>query len=351
MVVGKSGDLHHQFSCRPVMICLMTRPIQHHFVTRAYLEEFTDARGLLHIYERGKDKPFQLTPEKAARQRNYYAVKKQDGSYDDTIEHLLDEKIESPAIAVIRKLGSSNGQLSWDDRIALARWISFQELRTPLQRDGFEGIAANLVKKTMQMMARTPGAIEEGLERLKEQGKDYGVTAEELRKGVENDAFEIKINPVLSLEVMMQAEEFVPIFAEMKWTLLTAPEGASFVTSDHPVLRHDPDKRSPYRFGLASATVEFGLPLTKTKFLLLTHDVERLKKWTELIDAGKNEEANQLRQSCPELNLKTLDVDTTLQLVEGIIRSAPRFLFTPKEDDKYLQLLSKEPWTLRMQMG
>jgi hypothetical protein len=277
----------------------MTRPIQHHFVTRAYLENFTDANGQLHIYERGKGKPFQLSPEKAARQRNYYAVKKPDGTYDDAIEHLLDEKIESPAVAVIRKLATSSDQLSWDDRIALAGWISFQELRTPLQRSGIESIAANLVKKTMQMMARTPGAVEDGLAKLKEQGKEYGVTAEELRKSIEEDAFEIQINPILSLEVMMQAEEFVPMFAEMKWTLLTAANGVSFVTSDHPVIRHDPDKSSPFRFGMASATIEFGLPLTTSKFLLITHDSERLQKWMGLIDAKRMRKQSGLGNPVP----------------------------------------------------
>src|SRR5215471_16176141 len=108
----------------------MTRPVQHHFVTRAYLEGFTDGNGHLHIYERGREKPFALVPEKAARQKNYYTVKRQDGKLDDTVEQFLSEEVESPAMKVVRKLADSEAQPSWEERTALARWISFQEMRT-----------------------------------------------------------------------------------------------------------------------------------------------------------------------------------------------------------------------------
>lgn len=249
-------------------------------------------------------------------------MKRQDGKLDDTVEQFLSEKVESPAMTVLQKLAASDAQLSWEERTALARWISFQEMRTPMQRGGFEEIAGTIIKKTMLMMARAPGAVEEGVEKLKEQGKDYGVTAEELRKGIEEDAFEIQINPVLSMDVMMQAEEFVPFFAEMKWTLVSAKEDMVFPTSDHPVTRHDPDPRSPYRFGFMSATVEFGLPVSKSKFLLIAHDFEREHQWTELVEQGKGEEAKKLRESVPVTNFKKLDGETTAKLREGIIRSA-----------------------------
>ena len=79
----------------------------------------------------------------------FYAVTRQDGTFDDTIEQFLDEKVESPAMAVVRKLATSNEQPSWEERIALTRWISFQELRTPLQRGGIEQIAGKIIKQTM----------------------------------------------------------------------------------------------------------------------------------------------------------------------------------------------------------
>jgi len=271
--------------------------------------------------------PDELETANALLRDIFYAVTRQDGTFDDTIEQFLDEKVESPAMAVVRKLATSNEQPSWEERIALTRWISFQELRTPLQRGGIEQIAGKIIKQTMLLMARAPGAIEEGLAKLKEQGKDYGVTAEDLRKSVEEDAFEIQVNPVLSLDVMMQAEEFVPILAEMQWTLVTARNGTALVTSDHP----------------------------GSRFLLITHDFERERKWTELVSAGKEQEANALRGalpgSLPAMKAKMLDIEKTLSLKEGIIRSAPRFIFCPDEDPQYSELLALEPWTLRMKTG
>jgi hypothetical protein len=137
----------------------------------------------------------------------------------------------------------------------------------------------------------------------------------------------------------------------MKWTLMTAADGMLFVTSDHPVLRHDPDERSPYRYGLASDTIELGLPLSATKYLLFTHDLDRQRQWLELKNAGKEDQAKELRASTPTMIVHKLDADSTWRLKEGIIRSAPRFIFCPDEDLKYVEGLAKEPWTLRWQTG
>jgi Protein of unknown function (DUF4238) len=329
----------------------MTRPIQHHFVPRSYLEGFADAGGQLHIYERGKEQPFVLAPEKAARQRNYYSVRRKDGTFDDTIEHFLDKSVEAPAVAVICKLVNGYQQPTWEDRIALARWIAFQEHRTPLQRGGFEQMAQKLLKQTMQMMAASPGYLEHVLAELAEQGEQFGVTADDLRKSIEQDGFEIEVNPIFSLDTMLISEEFVPIIASMRWTLMSGADAVTFVTSDHPVIRHDPGKESPFRYGYASPTIEFGLPLNASKFLLVTRDLEREQKFAELVKAGKDREAEDLKLSLPTLGLKELDSEKTWKLKEATIRSAPRFIFCPDEDPKYAELLKQEPWILRMQVG
>ncbi len=278
-------------------------------------------------------------------------MKDKDGKYDDGIETFLDEQIESPAMKVIKDLSEKDGQPSWDDRMSLARWIAFQELGTPLQRGGIEEAAQKLIERTMEMMAATPGALEHALEELRKQGKEQDVTAEKLREAIRADAFNIRINPVLSLETMTIAEEFTPWFAEMQWTLLTAAEGIPFVTSDHPVLRNDPDEHSPYRYGFMSDTIEFWLPLTAHKFLSITRDHEREGLWGALMKGGNVEQARELRASLPTMTSHMLDGDTTWKLKERTIRSAPRFIYCPEEDARYAEFLSKEAWTLRWRSG
>lgn len=328
----------------------MNRPAKQHFVNRAYLQGFADPNGRLHIYERGKEKPFVSTPEKTARKRNYYSIKRKDGTFDDTIEHFLDREVESPAMAVIRKLSDSNEQPTVEDRFALARWIAFQEHRTPLHRGGIEETAEKLLHQMMEVTAAAPGYIEHVLEKLKDEGQELGVTAEELRKSVENDGFEIEVNPVFSLKIMLSAEEFVPLIALMNWTLLRAADGVPFITSDHPVIRQDADEKSPFRYG-SSPTIEFGLPLTAAKYLFINRDVDREQRFVELKKAGKEKEAEEFRVALPVMGIKTLDAETTWKLKEGTIRSAPRFIFCPNEDARYIELLAKEPWTLRMHTG
>jgi hypothetical protein len=66
---------------------------------------------------------------------------------------------------------------------------------------------------------------------------------------------------------------------------------------------------------------------------------------------GRKRKAEDLRRSLPVMAAKTMDANAKSKLVEGIVRSAPRFIFSANEDPKYAEFLSKEPWTLRMQLG
>jgi hypothetical protein len=77
----------------------VARPKQQHFVTRAYLEGFLRPSEMhLQCYGR-KRGPFARLPENLASQRNYYAVKKDDGSWDDSLERLLGETVRVAGVA------------------------------------------------------------------------------------------------------------------------------------------------------------------------------------------------------------------------------------------------------------
>ena len=113
----------------------MARPKQHHFVTRAYLEGFLNpAEEHLVCYGRRRG-PFRKSPTELASRRNYYALRKEDGTWDDSVEMLIEQTVESPGLPVVKKLASGKHRLTRQERDSLALLISFQELRTPAARE------------------------------------------------------------------------------------------------------------------------------------------------------------------------------------------------------------------------
>jgi hypothetical protein len=75
------------------------------------------------------------SPEDLACQRNYYALKKEDGTWDDSIEELIGSTVEAPGLPVIQKLASGKTRLTWQERDRVSLLIAFQEMRTPSARE------------------------------------------------------------------------------------------------------------------------------------------------------------------------------------------------------------------------
>lgn len=124
----------------------MARPRQHHYVTRAYLEGFLEPpSNQIFCYGRRRHRVFWSRPEDLAKQRDYYSFKRPDGSWDDMLEHLLDEKIESPGISVLRKLVGGDTRLSWADRQHLSMFIATQRMRVPYFREMLDANYKQLV--------------------------------------------------------------------------------------------------------------------------------------------------------------------------------------------------------------
>ena len=126
----------------------MNRPQQQHYVTRAYLEGFVaDKKKHLHVYTRGKTNGFAALPENVAKIRNYYSTKKEDGTYDDRVEHYLETHIESPGLAVIKRLDAGHYNISRDARIRLSTLLAAQEYRVPWMREQMEAFTKGMLER------------------------------------------------------------------------------------------------------------------------------------------------------------------------------------------------------------
>jgi len=306
---------------------------------------------MIHIYERNKSEPFRQKPDKAARETNYYSIRKADDTYDDSVESFL-SAVESDAIPVLSRLANENIHLPWEDRGKVAFFVALQELRVPWARDNAEKAYGELIRRISQMSAHFPDYYERILKEMEEKGEDLkGVTADSLREFIDRDEYTIEVDPILSLQTMLQvAPELHRRYIEMKWTILRALGG--FVTSDNPVVRHDPEYRGGfYGLGLASRTVEINFPISKNACLVITHDRNREDRWHELMATGEEEKAKELRRTVPTIEYTRPSAEIVNRINGMTVAYADRFVFSPVQHPGIPQIFTGKPKGFRIQVG
>jgi hypothetical protein len=83
----------------------MSDPQQHHYIPDTYLQNFSDRRGKLWLYDKWEGRSFPTTPGKALRERFYYAQPDYaNKTLNHNIEHFLSRKVEKTWPQVIEAL-------------------------------------------------------------------------------------------------------------------------------------------------------------------------------------------------------------------------------------------------------
>lgn len=330
------------------------RPKVQHYLSQAYLRGFGTGSGrkaMLYVYERNRPEPFRQKPQGAARETNFYSFQRPDGTTDDSVESLLG-LVENEAIPILRKMASQETQLSWEERDRVALFIAFQELRVPWTRENFEGLHGQLIKRLSEFHARIPGLLERDLRELEQKGEDLkGVTADSLREFLERGEYTIEVSPIVSLRSMLQLAPFLHgFYIEMKWTVLRALGTAFFVASDNPVVRFDPNYRGGFfGVGLVGPTIEIRFPIDKNTCLVITQDRDRQDRWHELVEAGRQTDAAELRKALPRTEFLKVGGKVVETINRLTIAYARRFVYSPVRNPQIPPMMHGEPQGLRIQ--
>ena len=301
----------------------MARPKQQHYVTKAYLEGFLrPPQQHLVCYGRGRG-PFRRSPEDLACQRNYYALKKDDGTWDDSIETLIGQTVEGPGLPVIQKLASGNTRLSWQDRNRISLLIAFQEMRTPSARARARAFSRVLGERvTNDIKGADP--YQNSIQIVGESGKTSTVTLDEMIEVHDEicDDHSMEIHHLL----LGTALKLSDLLRYMKFTVHYPTGNEEFVTTDTPVIRVF---RSPVPLGtgINRKDVEIRFPLSRKAFLTLTHDV----KLMELLERASSSERSRLLKALPEIRIKPAIDSEVTALNRAHARHSHHWLFTSKE--------------------
>jgi hypothetical protein len=218
---------------------------------------------MLHAYTRD-GKHFRGKPDVLSSRRDYYSVRKKDGTVDNTVEHVLANDVEHEGIAALRKLASGE-QISVDERARLCVYMALQYLRTPNMRTAFEGIFASLLDHVLRRGMREPGRFEAAIassQNLEPEKAEQ--LARKARGAYLGGRIRIEVRPELSLREMFEHCKTYAVQMHLcKWEVLTSTQ-TDFVTSDCPI-----HFRSKDHVALADPELVMHFPLSAKNMLIM----------------------------------------------------------------------------------
>jgi hypothetical protein len=279
-----SGILSSYLRMMPAQTDQLRR--RNHFVPATYLAPFTDEgsrTGAVWVYSRGDPfVPRHLHLTDVGLKRNLY-IRNLSSGPDDSVERFFAESIEGPFAGLRDRLiqGPEVGinvplsALSPVDRAVLARFVSFQLLRTPTEREATlwlsELISRGLIKEQLEPGAEARRGLEE-------------ITGAPLKRR-QRRALQRVLPKLPNLKAgikdwlprtLRNAERFAPLVVGLEWRLVEVPSTVSLVTCDMPLVcvRHGP-RAGSYRLGGAIAEGDFEATLTLSPkyFLYFAHNV------------------------------------------------------------------------------
>ncbi|MGQ3085351.1 MAG: DUF4238 domain-containing protein [Hydrogenophaga sp.] len=235
---------------------------RHHFVPKAYLKAFCDAKGKLLVYRKDSpEKVLKMAPDAIGFEKHYYSQPLPGGGRDtNTLENMFSD-LERKWPALATKL--SNGEDINDELGTLIEFLALQRVRVPASRDVTEAELASQVKKTMHRMHAA--------------GQLPPMPAE-----LKLSDINISIDPHKSIHGMVDQlqREVLDVIDRAGFWAVRNETGRPFITSDNPVVWFDPnvpeEKARPYAikprgdfilvFPVSPTLVIFGSPKHKEVF-------------------------------------------------------------------------------------
>jgi len=224
----------------------MSEPKKHHFVPRWYLQRFVDAKGYLNVYDRETETFRTQKPEKVMAINNYYRQLWAPVGIDpNVLEKSLGNTLENDAKSAINLLLSAPATLD-DQHVAdILSFLELQRIRVPRQA----AHAMELMRKTIFRNAPS-----------------------DVQNAVLTGSLQIAVKDAFRFDYMrMLVGSLNWWFGRMRWEVIEAGHGATFVTTDSPVSFFNVDFVPPAEAGIALAGTMVFYPLDSRHLLIMRH--------------------------------------------------------------------------------
>ena len=262
----------------------MSRPPQresHHFVPRMYLKHFAGADGRLLTYRTLVSDPrvplWKSSSLRGVALHAHLYTRIVTGEETDEVERWFDREFEAPAEDALQRAVSVPGaRLSPGDWSRLIRFAAAQDVRTParlleqLQRwqSTLPGIIESTLRRSVQQLeeAREAGELPESPPPTPSEGLPFRITAIE-KAG--QDGGELKAETIAGRGLWLWAIQHLltktaKVLHQHRWTILIAPPGLEWFTTDDPVIKLNFYGEGQYDFkgGWGNNGTEILLPLS-----------------------------------------------------------------------------------------
>lgn len=219
--------------------------------------------------------------------RSYLYTRVVAGGESDEVERWLDEEIEAPAEEALEK-AASGSRLSTLDWQTIVRFVAAQDVRTPARLvENMQRWQAELplvLEETLRESARKlEAAIEAGTELPRAESNGSGGfplhVTKALKPGEEKGELRAEIVAGRGLwlwQIKYLLTRTAAVLLQHRWTVLMAPEGRPWFTSDDPVIKLNWFGKGKYDFkgGWGNPGSEILLPISP-RHLLYTKVGER----------------------------------------------------------------------------
>ena len=232
------------------------------------------------VFPRDGGPPKARPPAKVCKENNIYTIPMPDGGRDLRLEHGL-QTLEDAFARTRRDFIEPQKPIPVVPRVKLIAFLVALKWRTPQARAHIREQWGRVLDTAEDLEQRMKTSTPEQRRAMALVG---GGSTGGPSMGIE-DVRRIVEQPLQTLMPAHLRTE-TPLLAKLKLTVLCATGHQRFITSDSPVVWHDPEgfKRPPMWRGpaLMYDTVEITMPLSPTRLLLLSH---RHELW-DYIDVG-----------------------------------------------------------------
>jgi len=246
----------------------MTTPKKHHFLPQFYLEQFKEisqSGKYSKIWQLEKStvpNPTKVSIKDIGCKTDYHTLDLPGQEKDrKTIEKAL-TKLETKQSDLIKEICETN-EIAEETKPSLADFIATMRYRVPAFKEFIETSLKADVQNTFKILMHQ--------KQLPPPPREL----EELFQKEGYDCIEPKIFNWILLKFMLNMAfdgKDSSFFTKMKWQLILAPTGCSFITGDSPVAIYHPNYEAirPYGVGLVFKDIEVTFPISKKHLVKLT---------------------------------------------------------------------------------
>ncbi|MDB5603420.1 MAG: hypothetical protein JWP25_320 [Bradyrhizobium sp.] len=206
-----------------------------HYVPQYYLRGFIDAKEQLYVVDRPRKKFFRV-PTKKVGGELYFNLINIGGTDPFAVEKALSE-LEDIVAPALKRIKAAKSLADEKDRSAIMNLIASVTVRNPKQREAINEIVNQVGQLAAADGLSTKEKFDEFVSVMKAQGREVGVTYEEMKDLYASNPGKFK--PTQEFNILTELrlhDHLVRLYEGRKWQIVVASgDSGGFVTSDHPV--------------------------------------------------------------------------------------------------------------------